>query len=110
MLHVHPVDRHLSDARTGPVAALAVIADTEQGARVDASAMAAALNLTGTESRVAMLLAQGKTVREIAEATGRKESTIRHHVKKMFAKHGLNRQADLVRLVLALAGTPKSAG
>ncbi|MYF69459.1 MAG: hypothetical protein F4053_01035 [Proteobacteria bacterium] len=110
VLHVHPVDRHPSDARTGPVAALAVIADTEQGARVDASAMAAALNLTGMESRVAMLLAQGKTVREIAEATGRKESTIRHHVKKTFAKHGLNRQADLVRLVLALAGTPKSAG
>ena len=110
VLHVHPVDRHLSDARAGPVAALAVAADPAKGALVDASAMAAALNLTGMESRVAMLLAQGKTVHEVAAATGRKESTIRHHVKKMFIKHGLSRQADLVRLVQSLAGAPKPGG
>ena len=34
--------------------------------------------------------------------TGRKESTIRSHVKSMFAKHGLSRQAELVRLVRSL--------
>ena len=41
-------------------------------------------------------------------ATGRGESTIRSHVKEMFAKHGLSRQAELVRLVLSLAGAPES--
>ena len=45
---------------------------------------------------------------ESAWATGRKESTIRTHVKHMFAKHGLSRQIDLVRLVLSLAGVPES--
>ena len=54
------------------------------------------------------LMAEGLTVREIAAATGRGESTIRSHVKHMFAKHGLSRQADLVRLVLALGGAPES--
>ena len=39
---------------------------------------------------------------------GRAESTIRTHVKHMFAKHGLSRQADLVRLVLSLGGPPAS--
>ena len=55
-----------------------------------------------------MLLAEGKTVRDVAEATGRLESTLRTHVKHMFAKHRLSRQADLVRLVRSLAGVPKS--
>ena len=57
----------------------------------------AALGLTGMESRVAVLLAEGMSVRQIAAATGRKESTIRSHVKHIFVKHGLSRQAELVR-------------
>ena len=60
------------------------------------------------ESRVAVLLAEGMTVRDVAAAMGRAESTIRSHVKHMFAKHGLSRQADLVRLVLAVGGAPES--
>ena len=52
-------------------------------------------------------MAEGKTVRGVAEATGRPESTIRTHVKHMFAKHCLTRQADLVRLVRSPAGVPK---
>ena len=67
-----------------------------------------ALGLTATESRVAVLLTEGKTVGEVAEATGRGESTIRTHLKHMFAKHRLARRADLVRLVRSLAGVPKS--
>ena len=63
----------------------------------------ASVSCTGMESRVAVLLAEGMTVREVAAATGRGESTIRSHVKHMFARHGLSRQAELVRLVLALA-------
>ena len=49
------------------------------------------------------------SVGEIAVATGRKESTIRTHVKHMFAKHGLSRQAELVRLVRSLAGSPPTS-
>ena len=37
---------------------------------------------------------------------GPRDSTIRTHVKHMFTKHGLPRQADLVRLVLSLGGAP----
>ena len=62
---------------------------------------------TEMESRVAVLLAEGMSVREIAEAMGRRESTIRSHVKHMFAKHGLSRQVELVRLVLSLANAPE---
>ena len=69
---------------------------------------AATLGLTAMEARVAVLLAQGMSVRGIAAATGRRESTIRSHVKHMLAKHRFSRQAELVRLVQALGGSPEA--
>ena len=107
VVHVNPVGRQETDLRVWPVAALVVVVDPASGIGIDAGVAAAALGLTGMESQVAVLLAQGMSVREIAAATGRGESTIRSHVKHMFAKHRLSRQADLVRLVQSLAGAPE---
>ncbi len=84
-----------------------LVVDPAGHTRIDPAVAAGALGLTGMESRVAVLLAEGMSVREVAAATGRGESTIRSHVKHMFARHGLSRQADLVRLVLSLAGAPE---
>ena len=108
VLHVNPVGRRETDARVWPVAALVLVIDPASQTRIDPAVAAAALGLTAMESRVAVLLAEGKTVREVAEATGRLESTIRTHLKHIFAKHGLARQADLVRLLWSLPGAPKS--
>ena len=105
-LHVNPVDRQETDLRVWPVAALVLVINSASRTRIDPAVAGEALGLTGTESRVAVLLAEGMSVREIAAAMGPKESTIRWHVKRMFAKHGLSRQADLVRLVLSLANAP----
>ena len=108
VVHIHPVGRQEKDLRVWPVAALVLVADPARRTRIDPAVAAAALGLTGMESRVAVLLAEGLSVREVAAATGRKESTIRSHVKHMFAKHQLSRQADLVRLVQSLGSAPKS--
>ncbi len=107
VLHVNPVGQQETDLRVSPIAALVLVVDPASHTRIDPAVVAVALGLTGMESRVAVLLAEGMSVREVAAATGRGESTIRSHVKHMFAKHGLSRQADLVRLVLSLAGAPK---
>ena len=104
VLHVNPVGRQETDFHLWPVAALVLVADPAGHTRIDPAVAAAALGLTGMEGRVAVLLAQGMNVREITAATDRGESTIRSHVKHMLAKHRLSRQADLVRLVLSLAG------
>jgi len=80
------------------------VPDAVEATDADVGAVAATLRFTRTESEVALLLARGMTVREIAAATGRRESTVRSHIKHMFIKHGLTRQADLVRLVRSLAG------
>lgn len=70
---------------------------------VDTGPVAKLYDLTPAESGVAALLAEGRTVSEIAASTDRGESTIRWHVKNLHSKLGVHRQADLVRLVLATA-------
>ena len=108
VLYVNPVARQETDFRPWPVAAVVLVVDPESRIRIDPDMAADALGLTKMESRVALLLAEGKSVREVATAMGRKESTVRTHVKHIFAKQGLSRQADLVRLVLSLANIPES--
>lgn len=105
-LHVHPVGRKETAYRAWPVAALVLVVDQGSGTRIDPNLVAAALGLTPTEGRVAAQLAEGRTVGEIASATGRKVSTIRTHVRHIFSKHGITRQVDLVRLVLSISTSP----
>lgn len=108
VLHVNPVDRQESDIRVWPVAALMLVVDPAGRRRIDPAMAGAALGLTEMESRVAVLLAEGMSVSNIAAATGRKETTIRWHVRNMFTKLGLSRQAELVRLLMPLAGVSES--
>ena len=108
VVHVNPVARQEADSRLWPVAALVLVVDPASRTRIDPAMAGVALGLTEMESQVAVLLAEGRSVAQIAGATGRKESTIRTHVKHMFAKLGLSRQVDLVRLVLSLANSQES--
>ncbi|MCZ0953649.1 MAG: helix-turn-helix transcriptional regulator, partial [Rhodospirillaceae bacterium] len=104
VVHVNPLHPRDVWSRGWPVAALVLLAEPARGAGIDPDLAQAVLGLTPTESRVAAMLAEGMSVNEIATALGREASTIRFHVKRIFARHGLNRQAELVRLVLSLAG------
>ncbi|MCY3822328.1 MAG: LuxR C-terminal-related transcriptional regulator [Nitrospinae bacterium] len=108
VLHVNPVDWQSADFSVWPVAALMLVVDSAGRTRIDPALAGAVLGLTEMESQVAMMLAEGMSVGNIAVATDRKESTIRWHVRNMFAKLGLSRQTDLVRLLLPLAGVPES--
>ena len=108
VLHVSPVGDGEMDFRPRNVAAVALIVDPAIQARIDPELVMATLDLTPAESQVAAMLAEGKTPREIAAATGRRESTIRWHTQKIFVKHGISRQVELVRLVSTLAGVPLS--
>ena len=59
---------------------------------------------------MAAALAGGKTIHEVAAETGRSPTTIKWHIKNIFAKHGLSGQADLVRLVASLTDAPGAHG
>ncbi len=108
VLHVHPVGPQETDFQVWPVAALVLVVDPANGTAINPAVAADAFGLTRMEGRVAVLLTQGMSVHQIAVATGRKESTIRSHVKHMFAKHRLSRQAELVRLVQSVAASPQA--
>ncbi len=106
VLHVNPVGRRETDFPVWPVAALVLVVDPTRRTRIDPALAAAGLGLTRMEGRVAVLLAEGSSVREIAAETGRRESTIHWHMRHIFSKHGISRQGELVRLVLSVAGVP----
>ncbi|WP_425917430.1 response regulator [Pseudomonas sp. GWSMS-1] len=57
--------------------------------------------LTPTEARVALLLAQGRRSDEVALELDVSASTVAFHLRNLFAKTGVARQADLVALVLS---------
>ena len=108
VLHVNPLGPQETDLRVWPVAALVLVVDPASRFRIDPDMAGATLGLTEMESRVAVLLAEGMSVRKITTTTGRKESTIRWHVKNILTKLDLSRQADLVRLLMPLANAPES--
>jgi DNA-binding CsgD family transcriptional regulator len=64
------------------------------------TAFAATRALTPAELGVLTLLLDGKTPSEIAATRGVAISTVRTHLKRLFAKTGTRRQADLVRCAL----------
>ena len=83
---------------------MVVVVEPGGAALLDEELVGSALGLTATESQVAVALAMGKSVSEIAESKGQKVSTARFHVKRIHTKLGLTRQTDLIRLVLSLGG------
>ena len=92
------------------VAAQILLIEPRETPDIDADHLADIYGLTPAESRLVRSLAQGRTVAEVAAATGRKESTVRWHARNLHSKLGVHRQADLVRLVLATAGAAAPAG
>ena len=68
---------------------------------IDPQFVAARLGLTPAQSRVAVALAEGNTVHDIAEAIGTR-NTVRWHLRQINRKLNISTQAQLVRLVLLL--------
>ena len=102
VLHVKPVVVPQPDYGAGRIAVLVLLVEPGQPASIDPSLVATTLGLTRAESQVAAGLAAGQTVRDLAVATGRQEGSIHWHLKRIYRKLGLSRQAELVRLVRAI--------
>ena len=83
-----------------------LIVDPALRVRADPELVAQALNLTPAESHVAVMLADGRSVGDIAAATGRKESAVRWHMLHIFEKNAISRQVELVQMVRSLARIP----
>ena len=106
VLHVVPVAPHEADFASWGCGAVVLVVEAADRRSIDPERVGILLGLTPAQSEVAVSLAQGMTIRDIMIATGRTESTIRWHIKHIYAKYGLSRQVELVQLVRLVAGSP----
>ena len=65
--------------------------------------IAKTFDLTPSELRVLVAIVEVGGVQETAEALGIAETTVKTHLRRVFAKTGTGRQADLVKLVAGFA-------
>ena len=105
-LHATPVSSVDASHRSRSVAGLVLVVDPVSRARIEPDLVRAILGLTPAETEIAAMLAQGRTLRQIATATDRRYSTVRTHLKHIFAKLGGSRQFEVAQAVLALSSLP----
>ena len=103
VVHVKPVGVPSPDYGARHVAALVLLVEPGGHPRLDPDVVARTLRLTPAESQVAVWLADGKSVRDIALTTGLTDGAIYWHLKQIYHKLPISRQVDLVRLVLSIA-------
>lgn len=69
---------------------------------IDGSLLYAVFGLTPAESRIATLLAEGLSLKQIAQAQGTQHDTVRKQLRSIYQKTATNRQPELIRLLLHL--------
>lgn len=105
-----PLQIHISPIRTSnvptsePIAAVAFVNDPIRRQRPAEELLRALYRLTPAECRVALLMVDGNIPKKIAEMVGVSVETVRSQIKSIFAKAGVNRQSELIRLLLNNSG------
>ena len=86
-----------------------LIDDPESVLRPGAGALRILFRLTCAEERVAIGLLAGKTLEEIARDQSISKETVRAQLREIFAKTGVNRQSELMRILAHTAITARCA-
>jgi DNA-binding CsgD family transcriptional regulator len=80
-------------------AAVVFIVDPSRRLRPAAEILSGLYRLTPAESRVTLLLGDGKSLSEIAQILGVSRNTLKTQVARVYSKTGTSRQSQLVRLL-----------
>jgi DNA-binding CsgD family transcriptional regulator len=107
--HVLPLAAGDLRTRLEPEAVAAVFVGAPDE-RDGANLVAKAYGLTPAETRVLAEIAAGASTSDAAATLGIAGSTVRTHLESIFAKTGVKRQAELVRLAARLAPPTRSEG
>ena len=86
----------------GAFYAIVFIADPAQNQCPAHEALRSFFGLTAAEARVAILLGQGNSLREISQTLGVSGNTVKSQVASIHGKTGTKRQSQLVRLLMKL--------
>jgi DNA-binding CsgD family transcriptional regulator len=98
VFHVVPVRRAARDIFTN-AASIVIVTPVSRATIPDASVIQGLFDLTATEARIARAIASGDSVTRIAAAGNTAETTVRSHLKAVFAKTGAARQGDLISML-----------
>ena len=96
--HVLPLAGGEVRSRLQPAAVAAVFVNPKVDDAASAQAVAATYGLTPAEMRVLTRMLTGSTVAEAAADLGVAPTTARTHLDSIFAKTGVSRQSELIRL------------
>ena len=88
-----------SEGQSSPCAAV-FVSDPDLPELADRQTLGDLFELTPAESNLAILLARGLSLAEASDAQTISQHTARAQLKSIFAKTGVSRQAELVRLVI----------
>jgi DNA-binding CsgD family transcriptional regulator len=83
----------------GRSSAILFVTEMEQPRIPDSTLLRQLFGFTPAEARLATALVAGKTLQEFAEEASVSLNTVRTHLKRLFSKAGVTRQAELVRLL-----------
>lgn len=76
------------------------ISDPEEQSEAPVAVLSKLFGFTPTEAQLALRLANGMNLDEVAAALGMSRNTARAHLRSVFTKTGISRQSALVRLIL----------
>lgn len=98
--HVLPLASVMRDGMQRPSGAVAALFVQKAALAVPSShdLLARTFGLTPSETRVLFAIVEFTGVSEVAQSLGIAETTVKTHLKRVFAKTGTSRQADLVKL------------
>ena len=92
----------LSPVGYGPVVAMAFVSDVGCAPSVPLERLAQTYQLTDSEARIALAAASGEAPGKIAAKLRLSANTIKTHLRRVYEKLGIHRQAELVRLMSVL--------
>ena len=94
-------DRSTLALRPRPLA-LVVITSPESASALNPQLVSDMLGLSPTETRLALLLVSGKSIKDFAVIEGCTWHTARTHIKNLMRKSGCHRQLELVQLLQSM--------
>ncbi len=102
LIEIAPLRDSIGELERGLAGALVFIIDPENQSAISTERLSRLVAFTDAECEVCRHMIAGLSALEIAEARGVSEGTVKSQFKSIYAKTGVHRRADLLRLALAV--------
>ena len=102
---VAPVPERVAPLSLAAPAVVVLLTDPDHAPETPAQLLRRVYGLTRKEAQLALALAAGATLADAAKGLRIAEGTARRHLAAIFARTGIHRQSELVRLILSLPPT-----